>query len=250
MITPTTLGFGNGRFNAMARAGAGTLVCRDGETTGLTAPVIDWRESDRRWRAQATGAFDVTLEPLGEPAAFADRSREWLCHVSGVADGAPIECLGHVLIGEDGASPDWRRTALVRLVAAWFDTDLGFAVHARRPARADEHEAEALEAIVLRGGPPEPVRIDDPRLSTAYAEGRRQRRAGLELWETEESDRALRLAGEAIGEGELELPGGAVLRSAFLLWRYDGLIGAGRYDIEFPPPRKGLQLSEPSRSQT
>jgi hypothetical protein len=233
----TTIGFGDGAFNAMACAGSGALVCRRGETAALGSPVIEWDGGDRNWRAELTDAFDVTLEPLGAAATFADGSREWLCLVSGLADGVPIECLGHVVRAGDGPPPDWRKTALVREIAAWFDADLGFAVHARRPARADAHEAEALEAVVLRGAPPEPVRIDDPRLSTAYADGWHQHRAGLELWETEESDHALRLAGEAIGEGELKLPDGAILRSTFLLWRHDGLVGTGRYDIVRAPAR-------------
>jgi hypothetical protein len=233
---PTTIGFGNGAFSAMARAGSGALVCRRGVTVAVASPVIEWHEADHSWRAAATDAFDVRLDPLGEAAPFADGSRESLCVVSGVVDGASIDCLGHVVAGA-GTPPDWRRTALEREVSAWFDADLGFAVHARRPARADAHEGEALEVVVLRGTPPAPAQISDPRLSTAYAEGWHQRRVGLELWETEESDHALRLAGEAIGEGQLTLPDGAILRSTFLLWRHDGRVGTGRYDIARPPAR-------------
>lgn len=237
MSDRVTVGFGDGAFSAMGRAGAGTLVCRRGETLTLEAPAVDWRDQERTWRARAGEAFAVALEPLGEPAAFDDGSREWLCRVSGEADGTPIDCLGHVLLAGAGTPPDWRKTSLVREVSAWFDADLAFAVHARRPAKANAHEAETLEAVVLRGAPPEPVRIDDPRLSTAYGEGWHQHRAGLELWETEESDHALRLAAQSIGAGELELPDGGVLRSAFLLWRHDGLVGTGRYDIALPPRR-------------
>ncbi len=236
MNTPVTVGFGDGAFSVMGRVGTGSLVCRGGETLSLDAPVVEWREEERSWRAHARPAFDVAVVPLGEPAAFADGSREWLCAVSGEVDGTPIECLGHAVQAASGGSTDWRRTSLVREVSAWFDTDLGFAVHARRPARANAHEAEALEAVVLRGRPADPVRIEDPRLSTAYGEGGHQHRAGLELWETDESDHALRLAGQAIGEGELVLADGGILRSAFLVWRHDGLVGTGRYDIVRPPP--------------
>ncbi len=238
MSTPVTVGFGDGAFSAMGRTEAGSLLCRRGETLTLEAPIVDWRgEADGSWRARAGGAFDVVLEPLGGSAVFGDGSREFLCRVSGDVEGTPIACLGHVVLGDPSSPPDWRRTSLVREVAAWFDTELGFAVHSRRPARADAHEAEALEAVVLRGSPPAPVRIEDPRLSTAYGPGWHQNRAGLELWETAESDHALRLAGETIGAGELELADGAILRSAFLLWRHDGLVGTGRYDIALPPKR-------------
>jgi hypothetical protein len=44
----------------------------------------------------------------------------------------------------------------------------------------------------------------------------------------------MRLAGEALGEGELELGYGMRLRCAFLVWRYAGRAGAGRYDIVVP----------------
>lgn len=234
MTEPIKLGFGNGDVGAMALVGVGTLLCRRGETATLDAPEVDWREQDRRWRARAAGVLDLAFEPLGAPAGFADGTREWLCRVSGFVDDNPLECLGHVVLGASGAAPEWRRTSLRREVAAWLDVDLGFAVHARRPARADAHDAEELEAIVLRGDPPEPVRIEDPRLSTAYAERGAPRRAGLELWETEESDHAVRLAGETIGEGELKLPDGSLLRSAFMLWRHDGATGIGRYDLARP----------------
>jgi hypothetical protein len=230
-----TLGFGNAEVGAMARTGAGCLLCRQGQTVRLETPAVDWQEDDRLWRARAAEFFDVALEPLGEPAAFADGSREWLCRVTGQLDGAQIECLGQIVLGGDGPPPDWRKTALLREVAAWFDPELGFAVHARRPARADAHEAEALEAVVLRGAPPQPLRVEDPRLSTAYAGDGRQRRAGLELWEAEDSDYALRLAAETIGDGELELPDRSVLRSAFLRWHHGGRVGAGRYDLLLPP---------------
>jgi hypothetical protein len=53
----------------------------------------------------------------------------------------------------------------------------------------------------------------------------------LELWEGEESDFALRIGGEARDVGELVLPDGARLRSAFYVWRHDGREGGGRYDL-------------------
>jgi hypothetical protein len=234
---PLSAGFGDATLSAVLRPGTGALLCRAGATASLEDAVVEWVEADGSWQARAGDAVDVVLAPLGEPAEFADGSREWLCRVSGRVDGAPLECLGQLLVGGGSPPPDWRKTALVRDVCAWFDADLGFAVHARRPAKADAHDAETLEAIVLRGSPPEAVRVDDPRLSTAYGAGGQMRRAGLELWETEESDVALRLAAETTGEGELRLPGGAILRSAFLLWRHAGRVGAGRYDISLPPPR-------------
>jgi hypothetical protein len=232
-----TAGFGNDTLSAVVRPGAGALLCRAGATADLAEPVVRWREDDGTWQAGAGDALDVVLAPLGGPAEFADGSCEWLCRVSGQVDGEPIECLGQLLVGGGSPPADWRKTALVRDLSAWFDADLAFAVRARRPAKADAHDAETVEAVVLRGTPPEPIRVDEPRLSTSYDAVGRPRRAGLELWETEESDFALRLAAETIGEGELTLPGGALVRSAFLRWRHDGLVGTGRYDIAVPPPR-------------
>jgi hypothetical protein len=225
---PVTLGFGDGSLAGVIRSDAGGLINAAGETVpALNAQVLG---DSAGWQATSDDGLDVVLEPLGEPATFPDGTREWLCRARGTAAGAPVDCLGHAVV-EAGPPRGWKRVALGRGVSAWLSEELAVALRARRPARARHHEAEDLTGFVLRGSPPAPHPIDEPRLSTAYAGDGGQRRAGLELWETEEADYPLRLAGEAIGAGELELEGGMRLRAAFFVWRYAGQVGAGRYDI-------------------
>jgi hypothetical protein len=225
-----TVGFGDGLVAGVVRGDAGGLLWHDGQTSPIgSARVQAWGGADG-WRASGEAELDVVLEPLGSPAAFADGTREWLCRARGTAGGAPVDCLGHAVVEAD--PPRGRkRVALARGVAAWLSDELAITLRARRPARARNHEAEELAGFVLRGSPPAPEPIADPRLSTAYDGEGRQRRAGLELWETEDSDFALRLAGEAVGAGELALAGGGRLRCAFFVWRHAGRVGAGRYDI-------------------
>ncbi len=229
MTEAITLGFGDASLSGLVREDAGALIHRDGETAAVRPARV--RTLDAAWQAVDDAGLDVVLEPLGPPATYPDGTREWLCRARGTLDGATVDCLGHAVI-EAPCPRGRRRPALSRAVAAWLGDDLAVALRARRPARAKDHEAEEVAGFLLRGGP-EPQAIDDPRLSTAYGGDGHQRRAGLELWESEESDFPLRLAGQAIGGGELELADGIRLRTAFFLWHHAGRVGAGRYDIVF-----------------
>jgi hypothetical protein len=228
-----TLGFGDESLAGVVRSDAGALIHRDGATGPARPARVRTLAGDAGWAAADDDGLDVVLEPLGPPATYPDGTREWLCRARGTVDGVAVDCLGHAVVEAPGPRGR-RRPALSRAVAAWLDDELAIGLRARRPARARDHEAEEVAGFVVRGSAAEPQPIDDPRLSTAYGGDGRHRRAGLELWETEESDYPLRLAGEAIGGGELELEGGMRLRSAFFVWHYAGRAGAGRYDIVIP----------------
>ena len=72
--------------------------------------------------------------------------------------------------------------------------------------------------------------VADPRLSTTYDADGRQRRAGLELWVTDEDGSraappARSLCGTTLDLGRLRLD------CAFFRWRMDGREGVGRYDV-------------------
>ncbi|MGI8802611.1 MAG: hypothetical protein ACR2KV_10630, partial [Solirubrobacteraceae bacterium] len=202
-----TLGFGADTVAGVVRSGAGALICRDGRTTASPPPRVEELTGLAGWRAtDEDGVLELAFEPIGRPAVFSDGSREWLCRARGTAAGRAVDCLGHAIVG--GEPPRGRRRpGLGRVVAAWLGEDLAVALHARRPARARNHEAEEVDGFLLRGSPPEPHPIEDPRLSTAYGGDGRQppsvmpRRAGLELWETEDSDYPLRGAGGGGGGG-------------------------------------------------
>ncbi len=231
MTEQVTLGFGDETQAGLIRSEAGVLLCRGGET--IAGPALRVDANGDGWLVADEDGLELAFERLGEPAVFADGTREWLCRTRGHTAGGAIDCLGHAVVAAPPART-WKRFGLARAVAAWFDDELAVTLRARRPARAKDHEAEELEGFIVRGAPPAPHPIGDPRLSTAYDGDGRQRRAGLELWETEESDYAVRLAGNAIGQGTLDLPGGMRLETAFFAWRHDGDAGGGRYDIIRP----------------
>jgi hypothetical protein len=72
--------------------------------------------------------------------------------------------------------------------------------------------------------------VEDPRLSTTYDGDGHQRRAGLELWVSEEDDYPRRAAGEVVCGSSLEL-GALRLDLAFMRWHAEGVTGIGRYDV-------------------
>ena len=176
--------------------------------------------------------FDLQVEAVSAPGEMADggmEGYEQLCRFTGAATVAgnrvAIDCLGQR--GHSWGAPDWEQMALARTLGAWIGDDLGVSLLAIRPAGSDRHDQESIAAYVYEGG--EPVRVEEPRLSTGYDGEQRQRRAGLELWVDEESP-ARRAAGEVVCGTSLDL-GRLRLDCAFLRWHMEGREGVGRYDI-------------------
>jgi hypothetical protein len=176
--------------------------------------------------------FDLQVEALSAPGEMADggmEGYEQLCRFTGEATvggrRVAIDCLGQR--GHSWGAPDWEQMALARTLGVWMGEDLGVSLLAIRPAGSDRHDQESIAAYVYDGG--EPVRVEDPRLSTGYDGEQRQRRAGLELWMDEESP-ARRAAGEVVCGTSLDL-GRLRLDCAFLRWHMEGREGVGRYDI-------------------
>jgi len=195
------------------------------------------------WRAgfadDGGRGFDLDVEalspPLGLGAPAADlEGYEQLCHVSGIVRTAGgeqrVDCLGQR--GHTWGSPDWERISLTRSLSAWLDENTALALSAVRPAGAVSHGEEAVSAVLV-----EPVEdrvlahhLADPRLSTTYDGAGRQRRASLELWESEDADYPRRASGEAVCGTSLEL-GRLRLDCAFFEWHMEGRAGVGRYDV-------------------
>ena len=176
--------------------------------------------------------FDLQVEAVSAPGEMADggmEGYEQLCRFTGDATVAgrrvTIDCLGQR--GHSWGAPDWEQMALARTLGAWIGDDLGVSLLAIRPAGSDRHDQESIAAYVYDGG--EPIRVQDPRLSTGYDGEQRQQRAGLELWLDEESP-ARRAAGEIVCGTSLDL-GRLRLDCAFLRWHMEGREGVGRYDI-------------------
>lgn len=155
---------------------------------------------------------------------------EQLCSVTGTVRvggrSITVSCLGQR--GHLWGAPDWTKIELARTLTAWMGDDRAVYLSAVRPAKAKHHDEEAVTGFLFEGG--EPQRVFDPRLSTGYDGEMHQRRAGLELWMSDEGGLARRAAGEAFCGTRLDL-GDLRLDSAFFRWTMEGREGVGRYDL-------------------
>lgn len=173
----------------------------------------------------------VELSP-GSPAGRAGgmQGYEQLCRVTGAVtlggEERAIDSLGQR--GHAWGTPDWDRMTMTRSISAWLGDDLALWLTAIRPEGAKAHDAEAVTATLVEGAAS--VDLDEARLSTTWDDGERQRRAGLELWETEETEYPRRLAGEVVAGTTLDL-GRLRLDCAFFSWHMEGRAGVGRYDV-------------------
>ena len=123
---------------------------------------------------------------------------------------------------------DWDRMDAVRTVGAWLGEDRAVGLQAVRPSGAPGHEQDAVSAWLL--GEEGALAVDEARLSTTYDDEGRQRRAGLELWERDDSEYPHRMAGEVVCGSTLDL-GALRLDTAFFRFRMEGREGTGRYDV-------------------
>jgi hypothetical protein len=183
-----------------------------------------------RWAGESTG-FDLTLEAACAPAerSVGMDGYEQLVRVDGTVrlGDERFEVSGAGQRGHTWGVVDWSGLELVRTVSAWLG-DGGILLETTRPTGASGHDSEHVWAALIEQGEPAPV--DDPRLSTTYDGDGHQRRAGLELWMTEEDDHPVRAGGEAICGSSMDL-GSLTLDLAFFRWHAEGIEGVGRYDI-------------------
>jgi hypothetical protein len=219
-----------------------------GVRTTVGEPLRSW--SMRFDGEDGTLGFDVKLRAASTPAALDPASEvaklggmagyEQLVTVEGTvrAGGASrqVACRGQR--GHSWGAPDWERISLARTVGVWFDDGTGMALTAVRPAKKDDHGAEAVggslwlaEEDAPRGAPSVPVELGDRRISTTYDGEGRQRAAGLEVYEVRgEHEIPHRAAGEVVCGTTLDL-GRLRLDTSFLVWRMEGRTGVGRYDL-------------------
>jgi hypothetical protein len=202
--------------------------------------VVRTLEPHARWQVtlDAPGGNGFDLEfAAASPSAELDEGEdaahlggmaghERLCRVTGTAAGHKVDCLGQC--GRSWGVADWGRIALTRSLAAWLDDGTSVTVAAVRPAGAESHADEATWAAMLDAEGTLP--IVEPRLSTTYDGDGHQRRAGLELWVSEDDDHPRRGAGQVLCGSSVEL-GQLRLDCAFFVWQLDGREGVGRYDV-------------------
>lgn len=242
-----------GREPVAVRAAGGLPVGRAafeavdaaGVRTTTVTPLQEWTlhvESE-----DGTVGFDLAFHAVSEPAAVEPDSTvaktggmqgyEQLCRVTGTAKvrggTRTVDCLGQR--GHSWGAPDWDRLTLARTVSAWAGEDLGVALTTIRTAKAKSHADEAVASAIFAvpdgadDGPATVIVPEETRLSTTYDNEGRQRRAGLEIFETEDGY-PHRAAGDVICGTSLDL-GRLRLDCAFFRWQLDGREGVGRYDV-------------------
>jgi hypothetical protein len=193
-------------------------------------PLAGWRVA---FTAEGAG-FDVRLTTLTGPIELEEaggmQGYDQLCRVQGTAvvggNERPLDALGQRTHAWGVA--DWDRMESVRTVGAWIGEDLAVGLQAVRRPGARGHDADAVSAWML--GEDGPQQLSEARLSTTYDDAGRQRRAGLELWEREDSEYPHRVGGEVVCGSTFEL-GALRLDTAFFRFRMEGREGAGRYDL-------------------
>lgn len=190
---------------------AGESASLDLELHASTAP-CPLEDDDPVARLGGMGGFDQPLRVTGSAQIGGRRVR--------------IDGLGQR--GRSWGEPDWTRLERTRAVAAWTD-DVALSVVAIAPAGKRGHDGEAISAVVFDEIEPGWTRAADPRLSTTYDAGGRQRSATLELWMTDDGP-VRRAAGEVVCGTTLDL-GRLRLDTAFLRWHFEGREGVGRYDL-------------------
>jgi hypothetical protein len=208
-----------------------------GGTGSASGPAaLDWSQDGRGWRLSGDG-FELHVEPGGEdPPSGADEDSkdgvtgfEELCRIEGVvsigADRHAVDCVGTRCV-VDGL--DLRSLDSVRAVSGWFADDHALALLAFRARRSAGHGADLIAATLF--DPEGWVPVQDPRLSTTYADSGLPARANLELWIGEgENEFPRRAAAEVAGVGAGVKADGFELLVAPLHCHSRGLDGAGVY---------------------
>lgn len=212
----------------VAITGTGTLLSLGGELSAAAPPQLNG--ADGAWTLAAPGAYSLALEGLGDGARLAGGASVWLCRARGTVEQHDLDAFATITTSPAGVAP-----ALERSLAFTFDHELSFALLARRESGSGGHGEEELEAVVFRGDPPAASLVARPRLSTTYDGGELPRHAGVELWQEEESEFALRIGGEALTNGELVHADGARSLVVFMAWHHEHHRALGSYTLTSAP---------------
>jgi hypothetical protein len=208
----------------VALPGVGTLLSVGDKLTAAPAPQLSGGGS--AWTLSAPGAYALSLEALAGGSDLADGATVWLCRARGTVEGRELDALATIT-----AVPAAEDFELERCLSIALDHELSFALLSHRPRGAGGHGEEQLEAVVFRGDPPVSSVVSQPRLSTTYDGGGQPGHAGVELWEDEESEYALRIGGESLTNGELVHADGARSRVVFMAWHHKSHRALGSYTL-------------------
>lgn len=232
----STFSWGDPEADLFGSAGPGLALLFAGGALAAVAvdenAAADVETGPDSWRVRWTGdggGWELTFAALTPPLPVGGGGVEQGCRVTGtVRIGAreiTVDCLG-----QRGEESDAHDGILGRTLSAWLGPDRFVALSAVRPRGAESHAEEEVEAWLVSPDEPEPVRVDEARISTTYDGDGHPLRAGVELWPERESPYPRRLGGEARYRTSLDL-GSAQLDAAFFAWTMDGHRGVGRYDV-------------------
>lgn len=217
----------HGGWEAVSAAGLRTTVDEPLGAWTLRAEA-EGAELDLRFTARSAPAYLDAARPAARMGGL--EGYEQLCAVAGtVTLGGrrhELSCLGQR--GHSWGAPDWERIAVTRTLSAWLGEAAGLSLVAVRPATAEGHAEELVDAMVLEGG--QAVVADQARLSTTYDAQGALRRAGLELYAEPGAQVPRRLHGTALCATTVDL-GRLRLDASFFGWKMDGREGVGRYDV-------------------
>lgn len=220
-----------------ARADDWQTVVAGGVSTRVVVPLEEWTVA---FDGGDDGGFTLTCTALTAPAELepvSDAAKvggmvgyEQLVRVTGTvrtgSDTVAVDCLGQR--GHSWGEPDWSDLTQARTITAWAAPDLATSAIALRRKSAKAHDRDAVAATFF--GPDGPVAIDDARLSVTLDADGRQRKASLELYESEEASYAVRAAGQVLCGTTLDL-GRLTLDTAFFTWSLEGRPAVGRFDV-------------------
>jgi hypothetical protein len=212
----------------VALVGTGTLLSLGGKLTAAAPPQLHGDHG--AWTLATGGDYSLSLEGLGDGARLESGASIWLCRARGKVEGNELDAFATITWTPAGAAP-----ALSRSLAFTFNHELSFALLAQSERSAGGHGDEQLEAVVFRGDPPAASLIERPRLSTTYNGATLPRHAGVELWQDEESEYALRIGGEAFANGELVNVDGTHSRVVFMAWHHEHHRTLGSYTLTSAP---------------
>jgi hypothetical protein len=209
------------------------VVLGAGSDPAVVSATLEAANSDSDWELDGddvhltfSGASDTAAASDGGPLGF-----DQLCRATGrfglAGTQHELSCLGYRAAREIGDPLDGYGS--IRAVAALFEPGEGIGLLAVRPRRAKGHEADAINAAILEHD--SVVLVDDPRLSTTYADDGHPTRAALELWlEDEQGEhRLMRAAGEALGSHATGALADLQARVDLFGWHSRGRDGIGVY---------------------
>lgn len=202
----------------------------DGTGRAWGNEAVRLRVDGRCWRLAGDG-FDLLVTPSGENEEGADDG-DLLCQVTGTLsiDGAArsVDCIGTRSSHDGRGLERLGRLDSVRGLSEWFATDRAVALLSFRPQRSAGQDTDLVAATMFE--PEGPVAVNEPRLSTTYANGGRPARANLELWIGEGDDEyPRRTAAEARGDAATVGGDRVKLEVTPLRCHFAGSDGAGVY---------------------